>query len=103
MKSIHETWKVFTKNLCLPIEIFEQVKLCALNSDFPIYKLHKVFAGLTDFEKVIGKSHGLEVSVNFIKVFCEYHKLCKVVSKFYELQKVVGKFYELRKVVCKCY
>ena len=40
-------------------------------SDLPIYELHKVFAGLTDFPKVIGESH----------------KLCKVVRNFCELHK----------------
>ena len=34
----------------------------ALNSDFPIYKVHKVFAGLMNFAKVIGKSYELKVS-----------------------------------------
>ena len=77
MKSIHETWKVFTKNLCSPIKIFKQVKLKtkknfqALKSDLPMYKLHKVFAGLMEFPKVIGESQ----------------KLCKVVWSFYELYK----------------
>ena len=36
-----------------------------------IYKLHKVFAGLTDFPKVIGESH----------------ELCKAVCSFYEFDK----------------
>ena len=41
----------------------------ALKYDLPIYKLHKVFACLTDFPNVIGKPQ----------------KLCKVVGKFYKL------------------
>ena len=43
----------------------------ALKFDLPTYKVHKVFAGLTDFVKVIGKPH----------------ELCKVVRCFYELHK----------------
>ena len=42
-----------------------------LKSDLPIYKLHKVFAGLMDFTKVIDESH----------------KLCKFVHSFYKLLK----------------
>ena len=40
----------------------------ALKSDLPIYKLHKVFVGLTDFPEVIGKS------TNFVKVVCKSHE-----------------------------
>ena len=42
-----------------------------LKSDLPIYKLLKVFAGLTEFPKIIGESH----------------ELCRVVRSFYELHK----------------
>ena len=77
----------------------------ALKSDLPIYKLHKVFAGLTDYPKVIGKPHKLlkmfVASTNFIKVVSESHKLHTVLGEFCELRKVVGKFWELRKVVRK--
>ena len=65
----------------------------ALKSDLPTYKVHKVFAGLTDFVKVIGKPHEL------LKGFCESHKLCKVVGKFYQLCKVIRKFYKLFEVL----
>ena len=43
----------------------------ALKSDLQIYKLHKVFAGLTDFPKVLDESH----------------KLCEVVRSFHKLHK----------------
>ena len=59
----------------------------ALKSPLPIYKLHKVFEGLTDFAKVIGESHELP------KVVGQFYKLHEVVGKFYEIPKVVHKFY----------
>ena len=133
MKSIHEAWKVFTKHLCLPRKIFQQVKLKwrknfeAPKFDLPIKTLHKVFVGFTDFPKVIGESHVLckvvrefyelckvfltsanfvklfAASTKFIKVVCESHKLCKVVREFYELCKVFSHFCQLYKVVHSFY
>ena len=38
--------------------------------------------------------------MNFIRVVCESHELCKVAGEFY-VSKEVGKFYELRRAVCK--
>ena len=46
-------------------------KLSGTYNDLLIYKLLKVFAGYTEFPKVIGESH----------------ELCRVVHSFYELHK----------------
>ena len=48
----------------------------SLKSDFPTYKLYKIFMFLTDFSKVV----------------TIFQKLRKVVSKFYELCKVFSHF-----------
>ena len=58
MKSIHKTIKIFKR-----VKLKTKKNFQALKSDLPMYKLHKVFAGLMEFPKVIGDSK----------------KLCKVV------------------------
>ena len=91
----------------LPIKIFERVKLIqqknfrALKSDLPIYKLHKIFTGLTDSLNVVGSSYELrkilsfgKLSVtllansrNFVKLLPNSTKFVKLFSNFRNFMK----------------
>ena len=126
MKSIHETWKVFTEHICLLRKIFEEVKLKqrknfqALKSDLPIQKpsesrkflqvlqtvqrllgspsnFVKLFPNFTNFVKFFG------TSANFAKLSAGSTNFIKVVCESHKLCKVVGQFCKLPKVVDKFY
>ena len=71
-----------------------------------------IFAGLTGFPRVIGKSHELRkgvrefyelckiflTSANFVKLFAASTNFIKVLRESHELRKIVREFYELCKV-----
>ena len=90
----HETYSqnIYVYQLrFLTSEISPKKNFQALKSQLPIYKLHKLFAGVTDFPKVIGESYKL------CKVVGKFYKFCEVADKFYKLRRVVRSFYKLCK------
>ena len=58
-------------------DLNKEKKFQAFKSDLPTYQLHKVFAGLTDFLKLLVSRRNfvklLVFSANFIKLVCKTH------------------------------